>query len=283
MSQRAIVLIGGPDAGKTNFVGRLWHALKDRRGALHASGLPDDISYVEETIAHLFEGRFAPRSELGGGRRDFAIAVTTPDLRNRTELVIPDISGELWMAAVRDSEIEKSWMEELGRADGAVLFVRVRSEAHVDPLDWVTSGDLLRLLGEDTRRDEIPTQVVLCELVRFLEYALSAREDGGAPRLAVVISAYDLLDAEARARGPEAYVRSQYPMLAGHLDDTGSLDTRYFGLSVVGGDVAVDEAYRDAFLDRAFEENGYVFTCDSEGVWRELGDVTLPIAWLVDD
>lgn len=281
MSRRGVVLVGGPDAGKTNYVARLWHALKERRGAIHALTIPSNIAYVEEMIAHLFEGRFAPRSDLGSGRRDFAIELATD--ADITELVIPDCSGELWLEAVRSCEIDAGWMDELQRSDGAALFVRVHSDSHVDPLDWIVSGDLMIGLGDDERRDEMPTQVSLCELVRFLEASLADRPDGSSPRLAVVVSAYDLLDPEASGRGPEAYITRQYPMLAGRLRDSELLDVRFFGLSAVGGDLMADETYRSTFLEREFCDSGWVVVREQGDVWARRPDVTLPIAWLVGE
>ena len=40
---RSIILLGGPDSGKTNYIGRLWRALDVGAGALHAAEQPGDI------------------------------------------------------------------------------------------------------------------------------------------------------------------------------------------------------------------------------------------------
>lgn len=97
------------------------------------------------------------------------------------------ISGELWQKAVAESEISSDWMTELKNADGAILFVRVGSGLEVRPLDWVTSGRLLKKIGQhDSDRDKLPTQVMLCELVRYLEETMVKRQNGKVPRLAVV-------------------------------------------------------------------------------------------------
>ncbi len=282
MSRRSIILIGGPDTGKTNYVARLWHALKAKEGALHAVDIPADISFVEDMIEHLFEGRFAPRSYLtDDGRRDFAISVTAAEGGPATELVIPDISGELWLNAVLSSEISADWMEALRRADGAVLFVRVLSELNEQPLDWVTAGKLLADLGEEEGRTGLPTQVMLCELLRFLEISLATRADGGRPRVAIVVSAWDMVDDGIAAKGPEDFIASEYPMLAGKLRDLSSLDVRTFGLSVVGGDIGQNPDYRNEFLDTEFGKTGWVATKGgSDGCWHKKNDVTLPIAWV---
>ncbi|MEX2745793.1 hypothetical protein AB3480_31805 [Rhizobium mongolense] len=37
MNDRSIILLGGPDSGKTNYVGRLWHALDAKTYGLIAA------------------------------------------------------------------------------------------------------------------------------------------------------------------------------------------------------------------------------------------------------
>lgn len=273
--------MGGPDSGKTNFVGRLWHALDARTGALHAAVQPEDIGFALDTADHLFQGHFAPRTEHAD-RRDFEVTVIPAAGGDETKILIPDIRGELWQRAVMDSEISADWMEELERADGALLFVRVNSDLNVSPLDWVTSQRLLQQVGADEDRDKLPTQVMLIELIRFLELKLSNRPDGGKPRLSVVVAAWDLIDAEMRAAGPEAYISREYPMLGGRLRDTSRLDVRVFGLSVVGGDLTEDDAYRQEFLEAGLDGHGWIYAYDSSSSqWKRDADVTVPVAWVV--
>lgn len=283
MRGRSVILMGGPDTGKTNYVARLWHALDAKDGVLRAVNIPPDITFVEESIAHLFAGEFVPRSYLTeDSRRDFVISVTTAEGDPPTKLVIPDISGELWRNAVLSSEISAEWMDELCRADGAILFVRVLSELNERPLDWVTAGKLLADLGEEDGRIGLPTQVMLCELLRFLEVSLAKRPDGGKPRVAIVVSAWDMVDDETAANGPENFLALEYPMLAGKLRNMLSMEVRTFGLSIVGGDIGKSEEYRNEFLDTDFRKTGWVSTNDRpDGKWHKNPDVTLPIAWVI--
>jgi hypothetical protein len=276
---RSIILLGGPDSGKTNYIGRLWRALDHGTGALHAAEQPEDINFVLEVTDHLFAGGLAPRSGHSDARRDFEVVVAATKNGQRSRVVVPDISGELWRQAVIDSEIAPDWMSELRRADAALLFVRVDSDQDVRPLDWVTSRRMLEKLGggED---QALPTQVMLCELIRFLEGSLANRKDGGLPRLSVVVTAWDRVDAGTFEQGPVAYLESEYPLVAGRLADLQDLDVRIFGLSVVGGDLKHDPNYRQAFLEAGLDGKGWVAVNDGDG-WRKDPDVTLPIAWAV--
>ncbi len=332
MTRRSIVLMGGPDSGKTNYIARLWPSFKRRKGALRAERLPDDIAYVDSAVEYLMQGSFAPRSDrnLEVGRADFSISVRAAGGRGElTELMVPDISGELWTRMVATFEISQEWLDVLNDAEGAVIFVRVHSDSIVKPLDWVTARNILKLEqedaeaaakeadssaggdgdecpsvesvsgdtqtldgsasdveGEDTggqlSHSDLPTQVLLCELFRYLNQHLADRSDGGRPHVAVVVAAWDLLDTDARAAGPMAYLKKEYPLFAGRLADTGRLAVKLFGLSIVGGDLADDDNFREEFVDKDISEEGWVVVEDQDGL-RTDTDVMLPIAWAMED
>lgn len=325
MTRRSIVLLGGPDSGKTNYVGRLWPSFKKRKGALKAERLPDDIAYVDGAVEHLMQGSFAPRSDrnLEVGRADFSITVRGAGGEGPpTELMVPDISGELWTRTVATSEISQEWLDVLHEAEGAVVFVRALSDQNVKPLDWVTARNILRLDAEDTEAPEmpsddggnppaageiplvearpspaleregdaveipsepdLPTQVLLCELLRYLDLYLADCANSGRPHVAVVVAAWDLLDAEVQAAGPMAYLRREFPLLAGRLADTGRLDVKLFGLSIVGGDLEDDEEFRNRFFERDISEQGWIVV-ENNGTVTTNSDVMLPIAWAMGD
>lgn len=326
MTKRSIVLLGGPDSGKTNYVGRLWPSFKKRKGILRADRLPDDIAYVDGAVEHLMQGSFAPRSDrnLEVGRADFSIGVRGAKGEGElTELMVPDISGELWTRTVATFEISQEWLDVLREAEGAVIFVRTLSDQIVQPLDWVTARTILKMYTDDENgvdvadvasqeagapaamvleklgaageadedgggavnlpsEPDLPTQVLLCELLRYLDLLLADRGDGGRPHVAVVVAAWDLLDPEMHAKGPMAYLKREFPLFAGRLADTGRLDVRLFGLSVVGGDLEDDEEFRNIFLARDISEQGWVVVEEVSGV-RTDDDVMLPIAWAMGD
>ncbi|EKN6262812.1 hypothetical protein ACMU9U_004058 [Yersinia enterocolitica] len=276
---RSIILLGGPDSGKTNYIGPLWRALDDKTGALHAVEQPKDIKFVLEVADHLFQGSFAPRTELSDTRRDFEVLVAAIKDGPQSRVIMPDISGELWRNAVADNEISTDWMDELKQADAALLFLRVGSDQDVRPLDWVASRKMLEKIGNEEDQG-IPTQVMLCELIHFLEDSLTEREDGELPRLSVVVAAWDLVDAKQFENGPIAYIEREYPLVAGRLADLKALNVQVFGLSSVGGDLKHDPVYRQAYLKAGTDGHGWVAMHDGNK-WLKNSDITLPVAWAV--
>ena len=287
MTDHSVILIGGPDSGKTNYLARLWAALLSREGMLQAPAIPTEIKYVEEALTHLLQGQFAPRSEktLEEGN-SFAVPVVSSANpgADRFEIVVPDVSGELWKRAVETCELPAQWMNDLASASGALLFVRIGSDQNVAPLDWVTAANLLRMEGgaaenDNNQKHEIPTQVALCELLRFMEYKLGTANGEGRARVAVLVTAWDRLDYETAAAGPTAYLAAEYPLLAGRLRDISKFDIRVFGLSVVGGDF-LDDDFKQKFFTGDLKSAGYVVE-ETRGRLETKQDLTLPVAWVV--
>lgn len=279
MSKRTVVLVGGPDSGKTNYMARLWVSIAEGNGAVSALTTPQNIKYVEDAISHLHSGSFAPRTDqnLEAGRGSLALSLASDGAEDGAmELVIPDVSGEIWKAAVESGEIPSEWMTILESAEGALLFVRVLSDQNVSPLDWINSAELMGVLGDDF--EGYPTQVVLCEMARFLEEKLSPPANGQAPRLAVVVTAWDLIDQQQANAGPRAYLAKEYPLFIGMLDHLEGVDVAIFGMSIVGGDLEADAAFRESFLETEFESTGYV-VAERQDTIHKTSDLALPIAW----
>jgi hypothetical protein len=282
MVAKSLILIGNPESGKSNYVAALWLALKSRKFILRASKTPDNIEYVEELVDHTHGGKFAPRTDREeGSDREFSISVTSEKNELNADLCIPDVSGEMWEKALKDLEISNKWMSQLQGSTGALLFLRALSPLNVQPLDWVTSSELLNNndLELNLQKGQISTQVALIELIRFLEENLSA-EKGEMPKVALMIAAWDNINVEDAKEGPEGYLNVQFPLLAGRLKDKSKLNIKVFGLSSFGGDLNDDDfsrLYKEGDSDR----KGYVTTLDSDGLLQTVNDITSPIEWLL--
>lgn len=284
MTAHNIILIGGPDTGKTNFIARLWVALRTGSGALTALGTPDQIKYVEDIVHYLHQGSFAPRTdqnlEVGSGSITISLGLDKSFKEEIAELVIPDISGEIWKKAVETRELASERMTQLEDAVGVLLFVRVLSDLNVYPLDWVNTAELMEYQGDNAHQHKMPTQVMLCEFLRFLELKLSDRTAGRKPRIAVIITAWDLLDNDSSAAGPRAYLEKEYPLFVGRLADLDRFEVAIFATSVVGGDLKADKQFSEELLNSDFESAGFV-RFDHDGTVKKVNDFTLPVAWVI--
>ncbi|KQS59295.1 hypothetical protein ASG39_18370 [Rhizobium sp. Leaf371] len=281
MRKKSIILVGGPDSGKTNYVGRVWLSLKEHKSSLKRAGMPSDIEYIEAVCAHILKGEFAGRTDRNMERKDFCVPVQLGD-GDITELVVPDFTGELWLNAVVNSELSQDWLDEIVNADSALLFVRVLSPQNVQPLDWVTAREVLRVTGNNDDDDDhkLPTQVVLCELLRLLEDRLGSQNPEVRPRIAVLVTAWDLLDPAAKGAGPMQFLKRQFPLFWGALGDVVRADVGVYGVSIVDGDPERDQAFKDKILASNLADAGSITLESSTGV-EVNRDVTLPISWAI--
>jgi hypothetical protein len=174
------------------------------------------------------------------------------------------------------SDLEAS-SEETAAADGSEAEV-ASAESDVSDSGDETGEEAASTNTEDNHKVKIPTQVALCEFLRFLEFGLKKEDGGVVPRVALLVTAWDRLDKVRRMQGPLAYLRSEYPMLAGRLDDIATLDVKAFGVSVVSGDFA-DPEFKEEFFKGSFKDSGYVVTDDRPD--EMLLDLTLPLSWVM--
>ena len=283
MVSRSLVLIGAPDSGKTNYLARLWAAVGDGEGTVRAKDLPQDISYVDQALDYILQGEFAPRTEFADGQRgrSFSVVIERKDSGEPIEVIVPDVSGELWREAVKSYELPVQWMRRLEQSVGALLFVRIGSDQNVAPLDWVTSSELL---GSDVPNDErqvIPTAVQLCELTRFLEFALGRFRGARRARIAVLVTAWDRLNPEEAAAGPRAFLEREFPLFAGRITHSQRVEVEVFGVSIVGGDFNADPDFKQQFLmEGRIGRRGYVVT-ERDGMIVQTKDLTMPVDWVL--
>ena len=278
----SIVMIGAPDSGKTNYLGRLWRALTGENASLRATQQPDDVRYVLDALTHLLRGGFAPRTDtnidVDGRHCSIQVAWEREGVTTHAELLVPDVSGELWAEAVQTNELPETWLTSVRQSIGALLFVRVDSPLHIPSLDWVAAREHLQVGGE-VAESQIPTDVQLCEFLRFLELFLGKDADVRKTRVAVLVAAWDILDEGRSQQGPKAYLRREFPLFAYRLADVSTVEVEVFGVSVVGGDFR-DEEFKAQFLAGQVNDFGYVVT--EPGVMPHLEDVTTPVRWVLD-
>ena len=287
LNAQSIVLVGGPDTGKTNFIGRLWLKLRNGESSLRLSGMPNEIKYVEEVVSHQHQGNFAPRTDKNVEVEQISLTIPlacvgAEQADASTELVIPDVSGEVWKTAVETNEIPRERMTQLEQAAGALVFVRVLSGLNVNPPDWVNAANLMGLQSQDSETVEMPTQVMLCEFLRFLELKICNADRARKSRIAVVVTAWDLLDNERSTAGPRAYLGKEYPLFAGRLADLDRFEVNIFGMSIFGGDPGADLSFQDDLLTGGVESAGNVRYWDGREL-QDSPDIALPVAWVLQD
>lgn len=136
--------------------------------------------------------------------------------------------------------------------------------------------------GENTQKptiepwsiEKLPTQVALVELLQFALENVARKM-----RMAVVISAWDLVEKASFTGTPHEYLKRELPLLRQFLDSNDDrLEHTVFGVSAQGGDITVEEQ-KNALLgfDDALKRIKVLHGSESSR------DITRPIAWLLEE
>lgn len=263
-----ILLIGFKGSGKTTFLAALWHLLEAQEvpSALRTPALQPDREHLNAIRRQWMELKPMGRTGL---QQPQTVAVNVED-RNSGRLasvIFPDISGEVFRIQWEEREVLTEYAELERHASGAVLFVHpdgvtpspripASARAHAEQ-----AGDV------SWNPKSASTQV---QLVDVLQNYLRLSEVRPV-RLAVVVSAWDLLNSEVI--NPETWIEARLPLVAQFLQvRRGEIETRSFGVSAQGGDLERDRLALEKHL-RASERAFVV----EEG--RRHADLTEVVKW----
>ena len=278
MRAQTVLLVGGPDSGKTNYLGRLWLAVRDGIGQIVADGIPSDLDYLNEIASYLLQGKFAPHTSHESRNKVIVPIKTLGKITTfRNNLIVPDVSGEEWMGIYRKRGWSDEWEKEVSDVKGCLIFVRVDSDQNIAAVDWLTWAKQFQNM--DQKNSEIPTQVVLVDWLQCLLSVFAEKVADYHPRVGVIVAAYDLLPKEQKELGPEIYLKENFPLFWQYITAAeDQFDIRVFGTSIVDGDFIADPAFREKFLESKPAEAGYVVYHSKMRIQKSK-DMTLPIQW----
>jgi len=285
---RSVLLIGVQDAGKSNFVFRLWLMLDAGTGLLARDGLPADLDYLNGGVNHLLKGEFAPRtSREVHDQTEIPVQSTTAGSNFKGVLIVPDLPGEQIVSVYRSRQWSEDWENKIKDGCGCLLFIRVDSKELIAPLDWMTAashfGGAVPAAApekDEDGKDKPPTQVVLVDWLQFLRKAFTQKVGGAyRPRIGIVVSAWDRAPEDQKSKGPAKWIEDNLPLLSQFVSaNDDDFDSQFFGVSVTEGDFDADPDFKAEYIRRDPRKAGEV-THTLSGSIETRHDVTLPVAW----
>jgi GTPase SAR1 family protein len=260
-----LLIIGGPNAGKTHFVGQLYNRLfsnrqPGKRSAYHMVTPPTDLSAIKAVIDRLARGLAGLHTESGLNEE---ISFVVANEQRQIALTFPDYGGEQVRDLVRDRLVSSRWQELIAQSDEWLLLIRLDG---ISPIEDITTRGFADL--EDLRRraakarDEgaLTAPAFYIELLQMLLFikGRSVVTPVSQPRLTVALSCWDTLALPAEGVEPLAELRQRLPLLAGFLEAAWSPGNwRVCGLSSLGQSLDPEVA-NDDFVDNGPENAGYV-------------------------
>lgn len=286
-----LLFMGLPGSGKTTFLAALWHVLDERSSEtrLKLKGLSVDRTYLHQITADWQKCSQVERTKL---EHEQVVNLSLSSGSTEFELTVPDLSGEGFEQQLRDRKIGVEHHQNIQRATGLVLFVHARVKegtrlSYSRQLSAVLDGAPPQRAGTDSAGgnihkpaiepwsiEKLPTQVALVELLQFALESVARKV-----RVAVVISAWDLVEKASFRGTPHEYLKRELPLLRQFLDSNDDLlEHTVFGVSAQGGDITVEEQ-KNALLgfDDALKRIKVLHGSESSQ------DITRPIAWLLEE
>jgi Double-GTPase 1 len=292
VSNPTVLLVGGPETGKSNFLFRVWTRINSGHGLIEKDGLPSDAEYLRSGSESQLRGTFA-----GHTSQEVQVISNIP-IRLRSDpsrkglLAVPDIDGEQIDRIYHARKWSDNWESLITENAAYLFFVRVNSPQTVAPLDWITCH---HLYGGTPQANistpapdggavqpvpvavETPTQVILVDWLQFLRRALHDKYPKlDRPKVGIVVTAWDCVPADFHG-GPSDWIRENMPLLGQFCCTNNDVfEFSFFGSSIFAGDPANDPEFAGELATVDPRTKGYVRYSQAN---LESGDFTIPIAW----
>jgi hypothetical protein len=255
-----LLIIGGPNAGKTHFVGQLYKRLQTKRSSFRMVTPPTELNVIKEVLDRLSKGLAGQHTDSSFNEEiHFVVANDTGEIG----LTFPDYGGEQIKGIVRDRLVSSRWQDLIDQADEWLLFVR---PDEIQPLEDITTRTLADI--EDLRRrataahqaGELTEPSFYVELLQILLHVKgkSVLKSVKLPRLTVALSCWDTLELPKTGIKPAAELYERLPFLANFLEAAWEPENwRVLGLSSLGKTLSGDVPDLD-FVDAGPAAAGYV-------------------------
>lgn len=261
-----ILIIGGPNAGKTHFGGQLYGRLESRKFEykIAVNNKPTDLSIFQEVLDNLAEGKRAHHTEASANK---SIELITEDsLGNNVIFSFPDYAGEQVKMIVNDRRVNSIWKDYIDKSTSWVLFIRLHD---IQIIEDIINRGIPNPEELQKRKEQIPLVKIsdaahFVELLQTLIYikGLSVQNKIEKPNLTIVISCWDLLGLEGNTL-PSKVLEERLTLLYDFVTNNWKLNSlRILGLSSTEKTLTDDPD--DDFIDQTPVKFGYIINSKGE-------------------
>lgn len=246
-----LLMIGLRGSGKTTYLAALWHYLEsaeivDRLAVPH---LQPDRNYLNSIRNNWLALKPVGRTSLRT-RMEVSLLLEDTVTHSHISVTVPDLSGESFRLQWSMRKCPTSYVTFAQSCTGAFVFLHASDFARTSAIKARPEGDQTEEspgagVGVPVSQEWTPaqssTQVQMTDILQLL---LGLRATNSSMRLAVIVSAWDLVKARIT---PERWLDSRLPLLAQFLRSNQDwVPSRVFGISAQGGDLTKD---RDRLLN----------------------------------
>lgn len=257
-----VLIIGGPNTGKTHFGGQLYARLDSRQFEfkIDPQNRPSDITIFEDVIKSLFEGRRAAHTEAGANR---SIELKVTNEKNQEILfTFPDYAGEQINSIVENRKVNKTWKAYINKSTSWILFIRLDELTPVEDLinKGIPSPEEIQNRKTQTPPVKTSDAAFFIELLQILIYikGLSTLNKIDKPNLTVLLSCWDEIN-KPKNTIPSKLLKKRLPMLFDFLKN----NWKESSLSILGlssTEKALTDEPDDEYIDQTPIKFGYIIT-----------------------
>lgn len=260
--QNNVLVIGGPNAGKTHFGGQLYGRLNSRlfHYRIDPQNRPSDLTIFQEVINRLAEGKRADHTEASANR---TIELKVHDhTGTKISFAFPDYAGEQVQRIVVDRKVNTLWNQYLLDSNSWMLFIRLDEILPIEDIinRGLPSTDEIATRNSETPPAKISSAAYFVELLQMMLHIKGSPtfSKTSIPNFTIVLSCWDLLKLDPGTQ-PSEVLKDRLPMLFHFVKNTWNANAlKIIGLSSTEKTLT-DVADAD-YIDRSPIEFGYIIT-----------------------
>jgi len=255
-----ILIIGGPNAGKTHFGGQLYGRLNSRhfKYKISPNNRPSDLTIFEDVLTKLAEGKRAGHTESSANR---TIQLKADDSEgNSVVFSFPDYAGEQVKMLVDNRRVNNIWKEYIDKSNSWILFVRLDEIEIVEDLinRGIPSPDEIQKRQNITPPVKISDAAHFVELLQTLLYikGVSSLQKITSPNLTIILSCWDLLKVK-KTDIPSQILKERLPLLSDFITNNWSEKSLTI-LGLTSTEKTLSDEPDDDYIDRTPIDFGYI-------------------------
>lgn len=257
-----ILILGGPNAGKTHFGGQLYGRLNSRQFEykISADNRPSDLTIFEDVLTKLAEGKRAGHTESSANR---TIKLQAENSKGDSVIFsFPDYAGEQVKMLVDNRRVNDLWKEYIDESNSWILFVRLDEiDVFEDIINrGIPSPEEIQKRNTSTPPVKISDAAHFVELLQTLIYikGVSIMQKTTKPNLTIILSCWDLLKLNKTAI-PSQILKERLPLLWNFVTKNWSKNSHTI-LGLSSTEKSLSDEPDDDYIDRTPINFGYIIS-----------------------
>lgn len=262
-SNNNILIIGGPNSGKTHFGGQLYLRFRCDEYNYRISTPPEDLTVFQEVVDCLYDGRSATHTNVDSHKN---LSLEVVDSKGYvTSISFPDYGGEQVKQIVDNRQINELWRSQIIGSNNWIFFIRLDEVAEIED---IVNRPLPESVSTKNNADavlKISDNAFFVELLQMLLFAkqVSLKQNITIPQLMVVLSCWDALKLD-EGTTPIMLLKSKLPLFYEFVSNLwNEKDLDIVGLSSTGKTLS-DKKSDDEYLSDSPENFGYIILPDGK-------------------